>query len=58
MAGMQTFKGARIQTMRALLDLRANCEKTLEYAAEVFRNNTADNGHFQFYPRKARMKDF
>jgi hypothetical protein len=43
--------------MRTAHDLRAKCEKTLEYAAEVFRNDTDDNGHFQFLPRKFRMID-
>ena len=38
-------------------DLREMYEKTLEYAAEVFRNDTDDNGHFQVYPRMARMSD-
>ena len=40
--------------MQALI---AICEKTLEYAAEVFRNDTDANGNFQFYPRRARVSD-
>lgn len=38
-------------------DLRAMYEKTLEYAKEMFENDTDDNGNFQFYPRKAKMSD-
>ena len=53
----QYFKGAKIKTMSAMHDLRAMYEKTLEYAAEVFRNDTVDNGNFQFYPRRTRMGD-
>ncbi len=36
---------------------RAMYEKTHEYAAEVFRNDTDANGNFQFYPRRARVSD-
>ena len=43
--------------MSAMRDLRAMYEKTLEYAAEVFRNDTDANGNFQFYPRRARVSD-
>ncbi len=32
-------------------------EKSLECAAEVFRNDTDADGNFQFYPRRARMSD-
>jgi hypothetical protein len=54
---VQYFKGAKIKTMSAMHDVRASCIKTLEYAAEVFRNDTDANGNFQFYPRRARMSD-
>jgi len=57
MIDFQYFKGAKIKTMSAMHDLRAMYEKTLEYAAEVFRNDTDANGNFQFYPRRARMSD-
>jgi hypothetical protein len=57
MIDVQHSKGAKIKTMSAMHDLRAMYEKTLEYAAEVFRNDTDANGNFQFYPRRARMSD-
>jgi hypothetical protein len=57
MIDFQYFKDAKIKTMSAIHGLRAMYEKTLEHAAEVFRNDTDANGNFQFYPRSARMRD-
>lgn len=54
---IQYFKGAKIKTLSAMHDLRAMYEKTLEYAKEMFENDTDDTGNFQFYPRKAKMSD-
>lgn len=54
---IQYFKGAKIKTLSAMHDLRAMYEKTLEYATEMFKNDTDDKGNFQFYPRKAKMSD-
>ena len=54
---IQYFKGSKIKTLSAMHDLRAMYEKTLEYAIEMFENDTDDNGNFQFYPRKAKMSD-
>lgn len=54
---IQYFKGVKIKTLSAMHDLRTRYEKTLEYAKEMFENDTDDNGNFQFYPRKAKMSD-
>lgn len=51
------LKVQKIKTLSAMHDLRAMYEKTLEYAKEMFENDTDDNGNFQFYPRKAKMSD-
>jgi hypothetical protein len=57
MIDVQYFKGAKTKTMSAMQALIAICKKTLEYAAEVFRNDTDDNGNFQFCPRRTWMSD-
>jgi hypothetical protein len=44
----QYFKGVKIKPISAIHDLRAMYEMTLEYAAEVFRNDIDDNVEFQF----------
>ncbi len=53
----QYFAVAKTKTMSARHDLSLMYEKTLDYAAEVFRNDTDDNGSFQFYARRAWMSD-
>jgi hypothetical protein len=44
---IQYFKGAKIKTLSAMHDLRAMSEKTLEYAIEMFENDTDVNSNSQ-----------